>query len=55
MSRAEEAALNTRGLLGRLDSVQPLVFEGQVTQVVGTLVEAEVPGAALGTTSWPEN
>ena len=49
MSRAEEAALNTGGLLGRLDSVQPLVFEGQVTQVVGTLVEAEVPGAALGT------
>jgi len=43
------ARLGTPQLLARLRDVQPLVFEGQVTQVVGTVIEAEVPGAALGT------
>ncbi|HCP45365.1 MAG TPA: hypothetical protein DIU15_04955 [Deltaproteobacteria bacterium] len=36
-------------LLERLQDVDPLTYEGQVTQVVGTLLEAEVPGTAVGT------
>jgi len=38
-----------RRLLQRLQQVDPLTYEGQVTQVVGTLLEAEVPGTAVGT------
>jgi flagellum-specific ATP synthase len=34
----------------RLDSVQSLAYSGRVRNVVGTLIEAEVPGAALGAT-----
>ena len=43
------------GLLQRLRQVDPLTYEGQVTQVVGTLLEAEVPGTAVGTICqvWP--
>ncbi len=37
------------GLFQRLKQVDPWTYEGQVTQVVGTLVEAEVPGTAVGT------
>ena len=37
------------GLLDRVRQVDPWSYEGQVTQVVGTLVEAEVPGTAVGT------
>ena len=40
----------TAGLLDRLRLVDPLMYEGQVTQVVGTVIEAEIPGASLGTT-----
>jgi flagellum-specific ATP synthase len=42
-------------LLQRLRQVDPLTYEGQVTQVVGTLLEAEVPGTAVGTICqvWP--
>lgn len=40
---------HTGSLLARLAAVEPLLFEGQVTQVVGTVIEAEVPGASLGT------
>ncbi len=39
----------TEGLLDRLRLVDPLMYEGQVTQVVGTVIEAEIPGASLGT------
>jgi len=39
----------TRGLLDRLEQVDPLLYEGQVTQVVGTLIEAQIPAASLGT------
>ena len=39
----------TDGLLGRLRQVDPLLYEGQVTQVVGTVIEAEIPAASLGT------
>jgi flagellum-specific ATP synthase len=39
----------TEGLLDRLSLVDPLMYEGQVTQVVGTVIEAEIPGASLGT------
>ncbi len=48
-SPAESPRPHTASLLARLAAVEPLLFEGQVTQVVGTLIEAEVPGAALGT------
>jgi len=43
------------GLLQRLRQVDPLTYEGQITQVVGTLLEAEVPGTAVGTICqvWP--
>jgi len=43
------------GLLQRLREVDPLTYEGQVTQVVGNLLEAEVPGTAVGTICqvWP--
>ncbi len=37
------------GLLDRVRQVDPWSYEGQVAQVVGTLVEAEVPGTAVGT------
>jgi flagellum-specific ATP synthase len=36
------------GLLEQLRATDPLSYEGQVVQVVGTLVEAEVPGTVLG-------
>ena len=36
------------GLLARIERVDPFAYEGEVTQVVGTLVEAEVPGTAVG-------
>lgn len=50
MSSVPEAPRpHTGSLLARLAAVEPLLFEGQVTQVVGTVIEAEVPGAALGT------
>ena len=39
----------TEGLMDRLRLVDPLMYEGQVTQVVGTVIEAEIPGASLGT------
>ena len=39
----------TSGLMSRLQAVDPLLYEGQVTQVVGTVIEAEIPGASLGT------
>lgn len=45
----DDARLGTAQLLSRLRDVQPLIFQGQVTQVVGTVIEAEVPGAAMGT------
>ncbi len=38
-----------QGLLQRVCQVDPWSYEGQVTQVVGTLVEAKVPGTAVGT------
>jgi len=43
------------GLLQRLRQVDPLTYEGQITQVVGTLLEAEVPGTSVGTICqvWP--
>ena len=44
-----EGGLHTSHLLTRLRAVDPLLYEGQVTQVVGTLIEAEIPGASLGT------
>jgi len=37
------------GLVQRIKQIDPWCYEGQVTQVVGTLVEAEVPGTAVGT------
>ncbi len=37
------------GLLARVERLDPFGYEGEVTQVVGTLVEAEVPGTAVGT------
>ncbi len=39
----------TEGLMDRLRLVDPLMYEGQVTQIVGTVIEAEIPGASLGT------
>lgn len=35
--------------MDRLRLVDPLMYEGQVTQIVGTVIEAEIPGASLGT------
>ena len=37
------------GLVDALRSVDPLAYEGEVSQVVGILVEAEVPGVSVGT------
>ncbi len=50
MTSAPEAPRpHTSSLLARLNTVEPLLFEGRVTQVVGTVIEAELPGASLGT------
>ncbi len=38
----------TAGLLERIGLVRPFQFRGRVTNVVGTLIEAEVPGTGLG-------
>ncbi len=37
------------GLLNRLQYVESFAYEGQVIQVVGTLLEAAVPGTGVGT------
>ena len=37
------------GLLQTVERVDPYCYEGQITQVVGTLLEARVPGVAVGT------
>ncbi len=36
-------------MLAQVQQVDPLSYEGRVTQVVGTLLEAELPGTAVGT------
>jgi len=36
------------GLVDRLRAVRPFHYRGRVTEVVGTLIEAEVPGTGLG-------
>ena len=36
-------------MLAQVRQVDPLSYEGRVTQVVGTLLEAELPGTAVGT------
>ncbi len=38
----------TAGLVDRLRAVRPFHYRGRVTEVVGTLIEAEVPGTGLG-------
>jgi flagellum-specific ATP synthase len=38
-----------RGLIQAVECVDPYRYEGQITQVVGTLLEARVPGVAVGT------
>jgi len=49
MRAPENARPHMGSLLDRLRTVDSMLFEGQVTQVVGTVIEAEIPGAALGT------
>ena len=38
----------THGALAAVQQATPFGYEGQVTQVVGTLLEAEVPGTSVG-------
>jgi len=38
-----------KGLLNAVECVDPYRYEGKITQVVGTLLEARVPGVAVGT------
>ena len=38
-----------KGVLEAVGCVDPYRYEGQITQVVGTLLEARVPGVAVGT------
>ena len=38
----------TDGLVQRIQNVRPFHYRGRVTEVVGTLIEAEVPGIGLG-------
>ncbi len=38
----------TTGLVQRIQNVRPFHYRGRVTEVVGTLIEAEVPGIGLG-------
>ena len=43
------SARPARGLLQAVERVDPYRYEGQIIQVVGTLLEARVPGVAVGT------
>jgi flagellum-specific ATP synthase len=52
MNQTDVSGLATRpakGLLKAVECVDPYRYEGKITQVVGTLLEARVPGVAVGT------